>query len=253
MKYLIFLLLYITSLYSYTIEKVFINESKNINIAKIDDKILSSYSFSEKNLSHKAFYISKYETSYKDYKNYILNNKTKDRTITLYSDNEVLVNIDFNEAEKICKYYQGRLPNEKEWIIASSIKSSKSKCYEHLKKTSFSSYAISSYPLIKDDKVTLCLAKENEEFEIELFASELLEIKESYENINGTYGMFGNVWEWVNTDKRYFNKNYKIIKGGSFANVKNEKLFDNRIQNFVDKDTKALNIGFRCVWDIKDD
>ncbi|RLA82384.1 MAG: hypothetical protein DRG78_07375, partial [Epsilonproteobacteria bacterium] len=71
-----------------------------------------------------------------------------------------------------------------------------------------------------------------------------------YENINGTYGMLGNLWEWVDTKKEkiYFNQKYKVIKGGSFANFHQPELFDNRISNFVKKETKMSNIGFRCVW-----
>ena len=93
------------------------------------------------------------------------------------------------------------------------------------------------------------MKKDDDDIEANLIGSELLEVQDSYENINGTYGMLGNVWEWVDATKKYFKNQYKVIKGGSYPNNKQPYLFDSRVSNFISKDTKMNNIGFRCVWD----
>ena len=92
---------------------------------------------------------------------------------------------------------------------------------------------------------------EDDELEVDLIGSELSEAEESYENLNGVHGMLGNVWEWVDEDRRYFHQNYKTIKGGSFANFKQKELFDSRVSNFLKPDAKMNSVGFRCVWDEK--
>jgi len=237
----------------FSIEKIYIDTKQNISIPKLKDKALQEYSFHIQNAKIKPFYIAKYETSideyreYKKAKNLKLDNEINEDTL-----NEPITNIDFDTALKVCSFYGGRLPSELEWIVSASIKIAPSKCYEHIKKDTFLPYPTSSYPLKVNDKQILCMSKNDDELESDLIGSELLEVSDSYENINGTYGMLGNVWEWVDKDRTYFKSSFKTIKGGSFANFEQKILFDTRVSNFLKKEIKLNNVGFRCVWDIKD-
>lgn len=238
---------------SYQIEKIYISSDKSISIPKIKDTKLQEYSYSIKDKKLKPFYISKYETTINQYIKYKKANNLKlEIEIDEDSLNEPITNIDFDTALKVCKFYKGRLPTELEWIVSASIKLAPSKCYEYIKDNSFSPYPTKNYPLKENDKHIGCMMEDDDEIEADLIGSELLEVEDSYENINGTYGMLGNVWEWVDEDKKYFNQSYKTIKGGSFANFEQNELFDSRVSNFIKPDTKMTNIGFRCVWDIAD-
>lgn len=62
----------------------------------------------------------------------------------------------------------------------------------------------------------------------------------------GLYDMAGNTWEWTETQTD--EKNYYIIKGGSWSdNEKTAQCFY-KTSEFADK--KYDNIGFRCAKDI---
>ncbi|MBL0708502.1 MAG: SUMF1/EgtB/PvdO family nonheme iron enzyme [Sulfurimonas sp.] len=235
----------------HNMQKIYITSDKSITIPRIKNKNLQNFSYDVKDKKIKAFYIAKYETTIAQYIAYkkgnglIVEDDIDEDTL-----NEPKTNIDFQTAQKVCKYYGGRLPSEFEWVVASSIKLHKSKCYEHINKDAFVAYSTVSYPLHQKDKSIKCMTREDDEIEAELIGSELLDVKESYENINGTYGMLGNVWEWVDAKKEniYFKQSYKTIKGGSFANFEQKVLFDNRVSNFIKKDTKMSSVGFRCVF-----
>ena len=232
------------------IEKVHIDITKPITIPLIEDKALQEFSYSTKDTKLKPFYIAKYETTLSQYNQYL---KSVGQTAKIVVDEEALsepvTNIDFDSAKKVCRFYGGRLPTQLEWVVSASIKVAPSKHYEHILKNSFVPYPTATYPLQTEDKHIQSMMKDDDEIEADLIGSELLEVFESYENINGTYGMLGNVWEWVEDEVIYFNKKYRIIKGGSYANFGQNKLYDSRVSNFVNPDTKMLNIGFRCVWD----
>jgi len=251
MKFISVFLSTITFLFS--MDKVFIEIDKNITIPKIDDHFLSKYSFSKKSVKLNSFYISKYEITKKEYSDYLkLKKRKKIKLFSKDDGDEPVTNVNFFEAQEFCKFYNGRLPTELEWIVSASVKLAKSHCYEYIKKYSFSPYPTQKYPLKQNDKQIICMMKEDDEIEPSLIGSELLEVQYSYENINGIYGMLGNVWEWVNAKKIYFNKTYQTIKGGSYANFKDKKLFDVRVSNFLEPNAKRENVGFRCVWNEKE-
>lgn len=236
-----FILLLITLLYA-DMQKIKINIQKEITIPPIKNENIKDFSFSGK-IKIKPFYIGKYEVTKKEYNKYLIANHLKPLSFEYDGEeNEPITNIDFYTAKKVCKFYGGRLPTNEEWIVAASIKLSKSKCYEYLKKYSFSPFSITK-------KAIECFKKEDDEIEENEIGKELLEVEDSYENINGTYGMYGNVFEWVDKDVVYFNKHYKLIKGGSFASEK--VFFDSRVDAFEKPDVKKSTIGFRCVWDNK--
>jgi len=149
----------------------------------------------------------------------------------------------------VCKFYGGDLPSELQWVVAASVKLNSSKCYEHLSKNSVHRFATADFPLTSSMEQIHCMQTDENELEADLIGSELNSVKDSYENINGTFGMLGNVWEWVRQAQNYFYQNYETIKGGSFANVEQSILFENSVSNFVPATTKQNNIGFRCTWD----
>ena len=223
-------------------QKIKISLKKSVTIPKINNKQLQNFSFYGKIKPH-TFYIGKYEVTKEEYNEYLKANHQKP-IIFNYEDEkyEPIANVDFNTAKKVCEFYKGRLPTNKEWIIAASIKTAKSRCYEYLKP-----YSFSNFPITK--KAIECFKKYDNEFEESLLGKELLDVNDSYENINGTYGMYGNVFEWVDNEVKYFTTSYKIIKGGSYASDK--IFFDVRINSFAKKETKQDNIGFRCAWDVK--
>ncbi len=233
------------------IENVYITTKQKITIPKIKNDKLKDFSFSIKDKKLKPFYIAKYETTIKQYITYQKANNIKIQEMDEDTLAEPMTNIDYKTASKVCNYYGGRLPTEFEWVVSASIKLTPSKCYRHIKKNSFVPYPTVNYPLNKNSKQIKYMLDEDDELEVDLIGSELLEVKDSYENINGIYGMLGNVWEWVDSDKMYFNEKYKTLKGGSFANFEQKELFDSRISNFLSPDAKMNSVGFRCVWDIK--
>jgi len=244
-----FILLCLGIVYSFSMDKILI-DVKQVTIPKLKGE-LSKYSYSVKNKKITPFYISKYEITNKDYNKYLKAQNKKFKNYDEYELNEPVVNIDFYTAQKVCKFYKGRLPTELEWIVAASFKVAKSKCYEYLVKNRFYPYPTAKYPLNNNDPQIKCMLKDDDEIEAEFIGSELSEVEYSYENINGVYGMLGNVWEWVNSDRIYFGKKYKVIKGGSYANFKEKIFFDSRISNFLVATSKLKNVGFRCVWDKK--
>lgn len=250
---LIFQLLSILSLalaHEDKIEKIYINPNQTITIPKIADKKLQEFSFSVKNAKIKPFYIAKYETTLHQYIQYLKANKLQlDREIDDDALHEPVTDVDYHRALQVCKFYGGRLPTELEWVVSASIKVASSKCYEDMPYGSFTPYPTRDYPLQEHDKEIECMMQDDDEIEPELIGSELLDVSDSYENINGTYGMLGNVWEWVESKKIYFHQPYETIKGGSFANFQQKKIFDSRVSNFLNPNSKRKNVGFRCAWD----
>ncbi len=196
----------------------------------------------------KDFAMAKYELTKDEYNAYANKIKKKRLDPSDDSSDEPATNIDYKSAQSACHFYGGRLPTNREWTEVASIKSRASLCYEHLKLGSKHTFPTSEYPLKENSPLALCLAGKDDEFEATLFGSELLSVDESLENINGTYGMLGNVWEWTDSDIIKFNKQYKIIKGGSFANYSKPKLFSSKIVNFLSPDISSPIVGFRCLW-----
>lgn len=230
-------------------EKVLIDIKTPVMLPPLKNS-LSNFAFDKRDIHVKPFFISKYETTVKEYKRYLEANSLENIFISHFEEDEPISNIDYHTAEKICTFFKGRLPTEVEWIAAAGVKSAKSRCYEHIEKDKFYIYPTEKFPLKENDPQIKCMKETDDEIEVDLIGSGRENVPYSYENINGTYGMLGNLWEWVDSEKIYFNKKYKIIKGGSYANIHKKEFFNSRVSNFLDPDTKMPNVGFRCAWDI---
>ena len=254
MKFIISFSLYITismilQVSAASVETIFIEPEKPVVIPQHE----SLYSFPHGQITSEPFRISRFEVSIREAIAY-MNSRGKKVTFDVGEEvfwDEPYSNVSFGEAQAICNFYGGRLPNEAEWILAASIKSAPSKCYESLKYGTFYPYPTGTFPINQGGELEACLLKQNDEFDAESAVSELGDVKSSIENINGTSGMLGSVWEWVDAERSYFGKQYKVIKGGSFANHKQQELYDSRVSNFVPAETKISIIGFRCAWDAK--
>jgi formylglycine-generating enzyme required for sulfatase activity len=198
------------------------------------------------------FDIQKYEFSVHEYANYLKQTKQMQSYELLqeaaYEGDEPITMVSWPEAQRACQHHGGRLPTQLEWMVAASIKSAKSLCYEDISYGSFVPFA----SMIITDKSGVripCHEVIDDEFDLNEVLFELNSVSYALENINGTFGMMGNVWEWVDDSVSYFKKPYKVIKGGSFTNAKTLELFDSRYENFLQADQKRPNVGFRCVWD----
>ncbi|WKD85856.1 Hercynine oxygenase [Polaribacter huanghezhanensis] len=66
-------------------------------------------------------------------------------------------------------------------------------------------------------------------------------------NKNGIYGMNGNVWEWTSTLK---DKEFNILKGGSYADDSNKNLKENTFA--ISPSLKLIDVGFRLVMDVNE-
>jgi len=229
------------------IPKVLITPPTKVTIPLLKDPILQKISFSVKKAEVKPFLIGKYEIT----KEQIAKAKGEKLPFDAEDGDDPAVNVTYEEAQNVCHFYKGRLPTEIEWIVAAGVKVAPSKCYEILQQGKFYPYATANYPIEENSTVFECFLQEDDELESALIGSELNSVEDSYENINGTYGMLGNVWEWVDAKRILFHQEYRIVKGGSFANANVAKLYDVRISNPLKATTTLENVGFRCVWDKK--
>jgi len=197
-------------------EKVFIKES-NLIYKKVPFFFI---------LKSKPFYIDKYETTCGDIEKICLKVKCSNdikNLCSIYDTKETpIYSISYKEAEFICKAKGGRLPTEIEWMIAAGVKNNKFYKYGNVN--------------IKN---------------IDNFLSE---VNLTQKNINGLYGIIGNVSEIVQSKG-----DIAVLKGGSFFDVDKKLclknncyyLFDIRLKHkILKKYLKSLNsVGVRCVYE----
>jgi len=221
-----------------------------VEIAKTDMTIsmkTDKISFERKSLELKAdrFFIQKYEVSNQEfcalYPKHCLDSTQM---------GEPVVNVSEIEAQSYCKKIGGSLPTEVEWIIASGVAQGKKNCYNNLQKTKYYEFATKTYPLHSQDRcVVEHLQRVDDESDSRFYYidSYIVDVKDSFININNTYGMMGNVWEMTKTiyQKR---DGYIIVKGGSYLQSEERLLLKNSFENAIPNNTNRYNhIGFRCV------
>jgi formylglycine-generating enzyme required for sulfatase activity len=134
-------------------------------------------------------------------------------------------------ANAYCKWKGGRLPTEAEW-----------------------EYIVKKYPLIKDSIDTHSWHSANSNNQIH-------KIAQAKPNILGIYDLLGNLWEWCADwyDNRFYEisnrknplnntpNDYKVIRGGSWANDKSMLNISNR--NAIKPNINKVNVGFRIAYD----
>ena len=184
----------------------------------------------------KSFYIDKNEVTVKEYRKFCesLNKKMPEPPIWGWKDNEPVVNVTWEEAEAYAKWKGERLPTEAEWEFAARG-GNKSNGYDYSGSNSFNDVA---WFYANSHNTTNPVGTKNP-------------------NELGIYDMSGNVWEWCEDDYKAYNqivrnKNYiasKIIRGGSFRD--NLRSLRNSNRNRYYPLSKANDIGFRCVKDVK--
>ena len=236
----LFIFLIIT--FSFSKEWIKINSFEN-NITFNKTK----YSFERDSiyLKTKPFLIHKYETTNNDVCKYF--KATKNKLSKVYCQKDIAnlpaVNLSYKTAKKYCKFIGARLPTEEEWIVAASVSQKDNKIFD-TKKNHFYFYPTKNYPLTK--KVMNYYHLESDEID----SMDLVEVNQTIPSFNGIYGLIGNVYEM--TSSTYENKDFIIIKGGSFLEYNKLDFLKTTFEDSIKKDSISYSqVGFRCVKDIK--
>ena len=199
----------------YANEKVFI---KGGEFKIPQGKTIYVKNFKSKKIKIKSFFIDKYEVSYKEIPKKMYNkykNLVPDDVFRLNDFNLPIYSFSYETAKELCKLKGGRLPSEDEWIVAAGIKNGK-----------FYKNGVEKFP-------------NNAAFDYK-------DVNETLKNVNGLYGIIGNVWEMVQS------KGEKaLLKGGSFYVGYDSNLLDVRVRNYILKENikSSFLIGFRCAYD----
>ncbi len=221
-------------LFGFENQKVLIIPQQNINLPKLTSKLGFDSIPLQTSTTTKSFYIQQYEVNKKDFypfalqliknKNLIENIDSEqwiEKYVVYDEDDELfpVTKVSFNIASQYCKSIKGRLPTEKEWVLAAITETD--------------------------------LGKFSDKYIID---NSLLPVDLSVRSSNGLFGMVANVWEYTISpyDNTHNSKNKIIIKGGSYLNVENKDFYNPRFRNFTLKEDinyEYDHIGFRCVFD----
>lgn len=195
-----------------------------------DDKIKDH---KESKVKLKAFYMDKYEVSNSRFKQFI--EMTGYPLIIQFpegQENYPVMGVNLEDAQAYCKWLGRRLPTEIEWERAArgdnglkypwgnSVELNKGNFSNSVKNAKINQYE----PLPVDD----------EKLSISPF---------------GIYGLSGNVLEWTSTQVTKENKNYYILKGGSFLYPVEVSFSANRFYELPH--LRLVGVGFRCVKDVE--
>jgi formylglycine-generating enzyme len=203
---------------------ILINQGKYlVSLKKI---AASGTPYSDKNGSHfislSAFYIDRTEVTVENFKKYQPRYNEKPYTNDKSCPKCPVMGINFNQAQKYCRWAGKRLPSEEEWEAAA-------------RGNSTFTWPWGNEFLPKNANM---FGKEDGYLSVAPVAS--------FPKGASPYGvmdMAGNVWEWVQTAS----KDLKIVKGGGWTSYNNQSKI--AFRNKVEAKLKNPTIGFRCQRD----
>jgi len=188
----------------------------------------------------RQFYMDKYETTYKEYKDFV--RTTGHRALPEWAakfipgDNYPVVGVSWSDADAYCRWRGKRLPAQDEWEFAARGKKRRKYPWgDDFPDGRQGNYADLNSNVPHKDK-----AHDD--------GYEYLAPVDNYPQgatPEGVYNLGGNVQEWTATVNR--NKQTAIAKGGSFRNAPDDMLSADR-RSFK-LETRDRSIGFRCVCD----
>ena len=204
------------------------------------------------------FLIDKQETTVADYKKCVEAGKCEEFTTRYWGgkdqgrskycnwtssgrDDHPINCVDWFNAQKYCAFVGKRLPTEAEWERAASWKNGKKYKYPSGKSS------VSCADAVMDDGGDGC-GKDR-----------TWEVGSKPEEINGTYDMAGNVWEWVldRYDSDYYDQSprsnpqgpdsatYRVFRGGGWGNTASYLRGARRRSN--GPSSRGNDLGFRCA------
>ncbi|MCG8335992.1 MAG: formylglycine-generating enzyme family protein [Proteobacteria bacterium] len=194
-----------------------------------------------------SFYIDKYEVTVKEYAVCVAADKCKEPRATHKSDNWKKANrlshpvngVDWENARNFCTFVGKRLPTEAEWEKAATWKDNKKYTY------ATGQSKISCDDAVMDAGGPGCLV------------GTTWPVGSKIKEINGTFDMAGNVWEWVsNWYGKYKAGTFinpkgptpgssKVFRGGSW--ILYSHLMRSTRRYFAHPLSRSDSIGFRCA------
>jgi len=143
------------------------------------------------NIKHiNSFFIDKYPVTNLEFKNFILNNNSwsYDKINLIFADknylshwknfdniiNKPVVNISWFAANAYCEYFNKKLPSIDEW-----------------------EYLLTLSNFYKDENLNSLFLQKMLDWYINSNSTKLLDVNLMESNLLGIYGLYGNIWEWV--------------------------------------------------------
>lgn len=153
---------------------------------------------------------------------------------------EPAVHLTFDEAQKICRHFNKRLPTDAEWVAAAYWEQRDSPLAGFIKGQRY------TYPNGANARASHCLQGCSNRHGTAPAGSLTrgtghVPVMQTAPGVNGLYDMGGNVWEWVDTSVG----DERVTRGGSWWYDASRQLESDVATKPVD--TRVAYIGFRCV------
>jgi formylglycine-generating enzyme required for sulfatase activity len=148
----------------------------------------------------------------------------RDSTYDPDKANQPVVNVNWEDANAYAKWMDKRLPTEQEWEKAARGPNGR------------------IYPWGNAFNQFNCNSRE-------LGLRSTTEVTQFHSGVSqyGCYDMSGNVWEWTNNNVFPDNDEAKVIRGGSWANSREEVRATTRA--YERSERRRRDVGFRCAQD----